>query len=259
METVTSRDKTTIAFERTGSGPAVIVVAGAFMDRAAEAPLAAELSKQGFTAYAYDRRGRGDSGDTPPYAVEREIEDLEALVDASGGSAFAVGFSSGAALILEATAAGVAFDKVALFEPPYVSGADGLPRPIDLVPKIVELTSTGRRGDAVAVFMTEAVGQPKEAVDFMRSQPMWPGLEAISHTVAYDFTIMGDAEVPKDKAAAVKVPALLIESSGTIERLSRATRATAEALPDAKHVTLEGGFHEVPPETLAPVLKEFFA
>ena len=157
-----------------------------------------------------------------------------------------------------AAAAGVAFDKVALYEPPYVGDADGLPKPIDLVPKIVELTSSGRRGDAVAVFMTEAVGQPLEAVDFMRTEPMWPALEAVAHTVAYDFTIMGDAEVPAGKAAAVKVPALLIESSGTIERLSRATRAAAEALPDARHVVLEGGFHEVPPETLAPALKGFF-
>jgi alpha-beta hydrolase superfamily lysophospholipase len=259
MDTVTSQDGTKIAFERTGSGPAVIVVGGAFTDRAAGATLAAELSKQGFTVFTYDRRGRGDSGDTPPYAVEREIEDLEALVTAAGGEAFAVGFSSGAALILEATAAGVAFDKVALFEPPYVGDSDGLPRPIDLVSKIVELTSSGRRGEAVAVFMTEAVGQSPEEVDFMRSQPMWPALEAISHTVAYDFTIMGDAEVPAERAAAVKIPALLIDSSGTIERLSRATQATAQALPDARRITLEGGFHEVPPETLAPALKEFFA
>lgn len=258
MQTVISQDGTKIAYDRSGEGPAVIVVGGAFNTRAMSAPLAAELSKRGFTVFTYDRRGRGDSGDTAPYAVEREIQDLEALVTEAGGEAFAVGFSSGAALILEATAAGVAFDKVALFEPPYVGDADGMPRPIDLVPKIVELTSSGRRGEAVAVFMTEAVGQPQEAVDFMRSQPMWPGLEAIAHTVAYDFTIMGDGDVPSDKAAAVKVPALLIDSSGTIERLSRATRVTAEALPDARHITLEGGFHEVPPETLAPALEEFF-
>ena len=257
MSAVISADGTAIAYDRSGEGPALVMVAGSLTTRAAFPPFTALLAPH-FTMFAYDRRGRGDSGDTPPYAVEREVEDLEALVDVAGGNAFAVGFSSGAALILEATAAGVTFDKIALFEPPYVSDSDGLPRPIDLVPKIVELTSSGRRGEAVAVFMTEAVGQPQEAVEHMRAQPMWPALEAVSHTVAYDFTIMGDAEVPADKAAAVKVPALLIESSGTIERLKRATRATAEALPDARHRVLEGGFHEVPPETLAPALKEFF-
>jgi pimeloyl-ACP methyl ester carboxylesterase len=179
VDNVTSRDGTPIAYERSGSGPAIVLVGGAFCDRHFAGPLA-ELLAADFTVISYDRRGRGDSGDTLPYAVSREVEDLQALVDGADGTAYLFGVSSGAILCLEAAAEGLPVAGLALVEPPYpVDG--GRPMP-DLADRYAQLCEGGRRGDAVALFMTDAVGQPPEAVEQARVTPSWlrAGAEAVA-------------------------------------------------------------------------------
>jgi pimeloyl-ACP methyl ester carboxylesterase len=257
MDRVVSKDGTTIAFDRMGEGPALILVGGAFNDRSTGAPLAAELAKH-FTAVTYDRRGRGASGDTAPYAVDREVEDLEAIIAAVGGSAFVYGISSGAALALAAAAHGLPITRLGLFEPPFAVD-DSRPPLEDFGERYTELTSTGRRGDAVELFMTKAVGLPAEAVEQMRSSSMWPALEGMAHTLAYDAAIMGDGSLPVEQLASVTVPTLVIESTKGPTWLHNAAQAVADALPNAQHRSLEGQFHDVPPAILVPVLEEFFA
>src|ERR687893_1426414 len=209
MDKVTSGDGTTIAFDRLGDGPPVIVVCGAMCDRALMRPTAEELAKH-FTVFNYDRRGRGDSGDTAPYAVEREIEDIDALINEAGGSASVYGTSSGAALALEAAASGLAITKLALWEPPFILD-DSRPRPpADTARIYTEFVSTGRRGDAVEFFMRQVVGLPAEFVTEARNAPWWPAQEALAHTLAYDATIMGDYSLPSERVASVTTPTLVI-------------------------------------------------
>ncbi|MEC0174832.1 alpha/beta hydrolase [Paenibacillus favisporus] len=169
MHTVLSKDGTKIAYDRTGRGPALILVAGAFSYRKfrAQVQLAELLSSQ-FTVYNYDRRGRGDSGDSQPYAVEREIEDLEAVIEAAGGSAYVWGLSSGAVLALEAAAGGAAITKLALHEPPFVVDASDRKPPQDFIPQVTELIRSGRRAEAIKYFMTKGMGAPGFVVSMMR-------------------------------------------------------------------------------------------
>ncbi|MEV4535747.1 alpha/beta fold hydrolase [Asanoa sp. NPDC049518] len=250
---VTSRDGTTIAYERSGSGPPVILVDGAMCHRAS-GPMrgfAAVLSEH-FTVYAYDRRGRGESGDTQPYAVEREIDDLRALVAEAGGSAHGFGISSGAALLVLAAAAGVGFERLALYEPPYVADRDP-----SYSPRLAELLSAGRDGDAIALFMT-SIGMPAELVAGMRTQPFWPVFEAVAPTLAYDNAIMGDHSVPLAAAGSVTAPTLVAAGGASPANLRAAAKAAAEALPDALHRELPGETHDASPAVLGPVLVEFF-
>jgi pimeloyl-ACP methyl ester carboxylesterase len=256
MNTVTSKDGTTIAFDRLGDGPPVILVCGASTDRTANAQLAALLAEH-FTVYNYDRRGRGDSGDTTPYAVEREVEDLDALIDAAGGSAFVWGTSSGGGLALEAAASGLAISKLALWEVPYSLDESRRP-PADLVERYDEMIADGRRGDAVEYFMAKVVGLPPEFVAFARTQPFWQAQEALAHTLAYDATIMGDYSLPTERAAAVTVPTLVIAGKESFPFMRETARALANTIPDGQHRTLEGQEHNVDPAVLAPVLVEFF-
>jgi pimeloyl-ACP methyl ester carboxylesterase len=257
MNTVTSRDGTTIAFDRLGEGPPVILVCGGSTDRMANAPLAALLADD-FTVFNYDRRGRGDSGDTLPYAVEREIEDLDAVLAPAGGSAFLYGTSSGAALALEA--ARELPDKVtrlALWEPPYIP--EGYPRPpADTARTYTDLVAAGRRGDAVEYFMAKVVGLPPEFVAQARSAPFWAAQEALAHTLAYDATIMRDYSVPTERAASVSAPTLVIAGEASFPFMRETAQALAAAMPDAQTRTLEGQEHNVDPAVLAPVLTEFF-
>ena len=258
MSKVTSADGTTIAYERSGSGPPVILVDGAMCYRASGPlrPLAAALNDH-FTVYAYDRRGRGGSTDSKPYAVAREIEDLEALVAEAGGEAYVFAISSGAALVLAAAAAGVRFTKLALYEPPFVSETDGGAWSRDYTARLTELLAAGRDGDAVALFMT-SVGLPAEAVAGMRTQPFWPLFEGIAPTLAYDNEVMGDSRVPRDVAAKITVPTLLLDGGDSPQLLRTAAKATAGAVPGAGYRTLEGQTHDVAPDALAPVLVAFF-
>lgn len=258
---VRSSDGTTIAFERTGEGPAVILVGGALSDRSAAAQLTALLAPR-FTVFAYDRRGRGDSGDTAPYAVQREVEDLGALVTEAGGAAFVFGHSSGAALALEAASRGVAISKLALYEPPYIVDGSRSRLPEDYTSHINELISSGRRGEAVEYFMTEGVNVPSEMIERMRRSPMWPALEGLAHTLPYDGMIMGDDMAGKplspERWASVTIPALVMDGGASPAWARNAVQATVDALPNAQRRTLEGQTHGAAPEVLAPVLMEFF-
>ncbi|MGH2683154.1 MAG: alpha/beta fold hydrolase [Actinomycetota bacterium] len=256
METVTSKDGTTIAFDRLGEGPPVILVCGGSTDRMANTPLAALLASQ-FTVFNYDRRGRGDSGDTAPYAVEREVEDIDAVITAADGSACLYGTSSGAALALEAAASGLAITKLALWEPPFILDESRRP-PADTAKTYTELVSEGRRGDAVEYFMSKVVGLPPEFVAQARSAPFWAAQEALAHTLAYDATIMGDYSLPAERAASVKAPTLVIDGEASFAGMGEAAQALADVLPDGQRRTLEGQEHNVDPAVLAPALVEFF-
>lgn len=259
MDKVISADGTPIAYEAVGNGPTVVLVGGAFCDHNATAELANALASD-FTAVSYDRRGRGESGDTLPYAVDREIADIEALIRQFGDRAVLYGISSGGALCLRAAAAGAPVDAVAALEPPYRVGEDAPKVPDGYTDTIVELCAAGRRGDAVAFFMTQAVGQPPEAVEQARKLPMWPGLEAMAHTLAYDAHVMGGdpSTLPEEMLANLSVPVLAVHSNASPAWLAGGAAAVAETVPDGRLVSLDGGFHEVPAGTLAPVLREFY-
>jgi pimeloyl-ACP methyl ester carboxylesterase len=264
MDRVTSKDGTSIAYDRSGTGPAVILVGGAFVDRSENAPLAAELASQ-FTVYNYDRRGRGDSGDTPPYALERELEDLEALIAEAGGSAHLYGVSSGGALVLEAAAAGLPVDRLAVYEVPYNMAEDGPRRQQEYVEQLAALLAEDRRGDAAELFMRSA-GATDEMIAGARSSPMWPGLEAIAHTLAYDAACMGTGQPPAARLARITRPTLVATGGASPDSFvggggdffEQAAAAIAASLPQAERQTIEGQTHQVDPKVLAPVLGRFF-
>ena len=260
---VTSKDGTNIAFDRSGEGPAVILVGGALSVRSDQmfTQLAALLAPH-FTVFNYDRRGRGDSGDAAPYAVEREIEDIEALIDEAGGSASLYGISSGAALVLEATnSLPSKVEKAALYEPPYIVDDNHPPLPEDYVDQVNTMVAQGRRGDAVALFM-RVVGAPEEMIAQMRNMPMWPEMEKVAHTLAYDGTIMGDNQSGKPLApnqwTSATSPTLVIVGGDSPPFFQHGTQALVDMLPNAHLRVLEGQTHEVSAEALAPMLVEFF-
>jgi pimeloyl-ACP methyl ester carboxylesterase len=259
---VTSKDGTRIAFDRSGDGPALILVGGALSDRSGGIPLA-KLLEPRFIVFSYDRRGRGDSGDTPPYAVAREIEDIEALIDVAGGAAFVHGHSSGAVLALEAAAKlGTKVQKLSLYEPPFIIDNSRPPPPKNYVKQINELIAANRRGDAVAFFMTEVVGMPAEAVAQMKSAPAWPALEAVAHTLPYDIAVLGDNmagnPLPTDRWTAAEPPTLVMDGGTSPAWIRNSARTLAGILPNAQHRTLEGQTHAAAPDVLAPEIKRFF-
>jgi pimeloyl-ACP methyl ester carboxylesterase len=263
MDKVTSQDGTPIAFDRVGDGPPIVFVSGAIQHRAMD-PVTARLASllaPSFTVYHYDRRGRGDSGEAGPYAVEREIEDLAALVEHAGGSAYAFGMSSGAVLALDA-ARTLPLTKVAAYEAPFALAAETEPLPEDYVEHLDDLVAADRRGDAVAYFMTAAFGMPEEAVAGMRAQPFWPGLERVAHTISYDGRIMKGAmeggALQADRWAAVTAPVLVLDGGDSPAWMRNAAAALAEVLPNAQRRTMDGMTHEFDPERLAPVLEDFF-
>jgi pimeloyl-ACP methyl ester carboxylesterase len=265
MKKVLSKDGTAIAFDQSGQGPVVILVAPALSDRSGTTQLAASLSPH-FTVINYDRRGRGDSGDTKPYTVEREIEDLAALIDEAGGSVFVFGQSSGAVLALEATSKlPTRIKKQALFEPPFIVDDSRPPVPRDYVPHLNELIAAGRRSEAVEYFMTDAMLLPTEMLAQMRQSPMWTQLEAVAHTLPYDGIIMGETQsgkpLPATRWASVTAPTLVMVGGLSPAFFHNGTQALVAILPNAQYRTLKGQDHSVAataPEALAPVLEEFF-
>ncbi len=257
MDTVTSRDGTVIAYDRLGDGPPVVLISGGSVDRTSNAGLAEQLADR-HTVYNYDRRGRGDSGDTPPYAIEREVEDIAAVIEAAGGSAHLYGSSSGAGLGMHAAAAGLPLGKLALWEPPYsVNGRPDLPE--DTASVYRELVESGRRGDAAEYFMAKVVGMPPEFVAQARQAPWWAQQEAIAHTLAYDATIMGDYTLPTAIAKAITVPTLIVVGGASFGFMAETADALAALIPNAERATLEGQAHNVDPAALASVLERFFA
>jgi len=267
MNQVISKDGTSIAFDQSGQGPALVLVSPAFGTRADAASLPAALAPF-FTVFAYDRRGRGDSGDTAPYAVEREIEDLEAVLDAAGGSAFVFGHSSGAVLALDAAQALPSkITKLALYEPPFIVDDSRPPMPEEFASHLSELVGAGRRGDAVEYWQAQ-LGIPADVIAQMRQSPMWAGFEAVAPTLPYDATIMGDTQrgspSPLKKWASGIAPTLVMDGTTMMGRedfhtfMRHGADALAHVLPNAQRRTLEGQDHGPADEALAPALKEFF-
>jgi pimeloyl-ACP methyl ester carboxylesterase len=254
-----SRDGTRIAFERRGEGKPVVLVAGSLQGGVSFEPYAEELSRQ-LTVFTYDRRGRGDSGDTAPYAVEREVEDLAALIAEAGGKASLYGHSSGAALVLHAAARGLPADKIVLHEPPFGSGSDEERRvEQEESEHISALLAQGRRSEAVTFYLT-SMGLPAEVVDHL-AQDL--AMLANAPTLRYDpFQVMSersrDGKTPAEQASTVTVPALVLVGGASPEWMIDAGRQIADALPNGRLHVLEGQEHVVPPEVLAPVLFEFF-
>ncbi|MEN3284223.1 MAG: hypothetical protein V7607_5363 [Solirubrobacteraceae bacterium] len=258
MKTVTSADGTAIAFDRLGAGAPVILSAGAFNDRSTTAPLARALAQR-FTAVNYDRRGRGDSADAPEYSVEREIEDIAALIAEAGGAAAVFGYSSGANLVLNAAGAGLAITRLALYEPPFVVD-DSRPRPPDdMADRLAKLIAAGRRGDAVELFQTEVIGMPPEVVAQMREAPFRPGMEAIAHTLVYDATIVGDLTLPTELVASIAAPTLVIDGEQSPPVMRAAAQAVADTLPNGRRQSLAGQDHTIDPQATAPVVADFLA
>jgi pimeloyl-ACP methyl ester carboxylesterase len=262
-QTTTSADGTAIAYERIGQGPPVIIVGGAWAGRHSDAAIA-ELLAAEFAVHTYDRRGRGNSGDTLPYAVEREIEDLEAVIEAAGGSASLFGLSSGGALAIETAASGAPVSKLAVYEVPYIVDDSRPPLDADYVPHLEELVASGKRREAFAYFMTEAVGMPSEMVEPMLLSPMVEAMEPIAHTVAYDGRVMlggsmNGEPLPTRWTRSVTVPALVMDGGNSPTWLHSAARALVSVLPDVEYRTLEGQDHNVAPEAVAPVLAEFLS
>jgi pimeloyl-ACP methyl ester carboxylesterase len=263
MNTLHSADGTAIAYSTAGHGPAVILVDGALCHRGMgpSGPLAKLLAEH-FSVYTYDRRGRGDSGDTAPYDVDREVDDLAALIEAAGGSAHVYGISSGAVLALEATARGLAVDSLALYEPPFIVDASRTPMGARYTEPLAAAVADDRRGDAVKLFMRE-VGVPAPMVAVMRLTPAWRKLTAVAHTLPYDAAVMGDTQsgnpLPAERWADVTTPTLVAVGGKSPAWLQSGGYAVADVLPEARRRTLEGQTHMVKAKVLAPVLADFFA
>jgi pimeloyl-ACP methyl ester carboxylesterase len=258
MLTTTSADGTTIAYDRYGEGPAIVMIAGAFNTRSTTEPLAAAL-QDSFTTLNFDRRGRGDSGDTLPYAVEREIEDLDALLAVAGGSVAVFGYSSGATLALKAAAHGLAIAKLALYDAPFVVDDSRPLLPADFAEQLANLIAAGRRGDAVELYQRVVVGIPDEVVIQMRQAPFRPALEAIAHTLVYEATLVGDLSLPTEILDSVTVPTLVIDGEESPPIMHSAAQTLAQTLRNGRRCTLAGQTHDISPDATAPVLKKFLA
>jgi pimeloyl-ACP methyl ester carboxylesterase len=262
MKTVISKDSTPIAFDQSGQGPALILVDGATATRLAAVSLAAALAPH-FRVFAYDRRGRGESGDTAPYAVEREVEDIDALITEAGGSGFVFGHSSGAVLALEAARLlDGRIEKLAMYEPPFIIDDSRPPVPQDYVQHLNKLIEEGRRSEAVEYFMTNAILVPAEMVAQMKSSSMWPQLEAVAQTIPYDGAIMGDTmsgnPATLKKWATVTVPTLIMVGGASPAFFHNGAQALVDILPNATSRVLAGQTHGPADDVLAPALVEFF-
>lgn len=211
------------------------------------------------TVFNYDRRGHGESGFTAPYAVEREIEDRDAILDEAGGSAYIYGTSGCAVLALTAAFSGLApkMKKLATWEPSYIVVGSRPPVPADYREQLSALLSEGRRGDMIELFMTQAVGMPAEVVAMMRQATRGPGQEAFAPTLIYDATVMGDYAPPTERLATIQVPTLVIDG-GQTPWLSLSADTVASALPHAQRGAIPGQPHNVEESALAPVLMAFF-
>jgi pimeloyl-ACP methyl ester carboxylesterase len=252
---VISSDGTPITFDVQGRGPALILVTGGLDDGSENTPLARELSQR-FEVFNYARRGRAPSGDTLPYAVAREIEDIEALMDRAGGHAHLYGLSSGGALVLEAALAGISADRLAVYEVPFDLASETAARQREYVAKLEDLLARGERGRALELFMRLA-GSSEEMIDAARRSAFWSQLEALAHTLAYDAACLGDRIPHPERLARVRQPTL-VATGGSIEPFERAADAMADSIPRAERCILRGQAHQVDPEVLAPLLARFF-
>jgi pimeloyl-ACP methyl ester carboxylesterase len=255
---VRSQDGTLIAYEKSGRGPALILVDGALCSRAfgPSAKLAPLLARH-FTVYAYDRRGRGESTDTPPYAVERELEDIAALIGVAGERASLLGLSSGGALALQAAASGLPVMKVIAYEPPYVDDT-GTRGGAAYERDLKRLLGLGDRSGAVKYFMRDMVGVPAPFVMLMRLMPwIWRKLEAVAHTLPYDAVVMSDFRIPRVRFQSIRTPTLVMNGSRTDQRLKDVARAIAGIVPAAEHRELAGQTHNVKADVLSAAAVAF--
>jgi pimeloyl-ACP methyl ester carboxylesterase len=252
MKTVQSADGTTIAFDRSGHGPALVLVTGAFTDRSSTKALAARLAPD-FTVYEYDRRGRGDSADQPDYAIEREVDDLAAVIGAAGGSAFVFGHSSGAALALEAAARAVPVRKLAVYEPPYTTGPTD-----ELADQFAALAASGREGEAAERWLT-MMGTPAPVLEQMKAGPYWARMCGFAHTLPYEIRLCNNGVMPRDRLASITVPTLALAGGASDRWAGEVAQAIAATIPGADHRVLEGQGHGAADDAIVPILTEFFA
>jgi pimeloyl-ACP methyl ester carboxylesterase len=261
MQHVTSADGTRIAFEQLGVGPPLLLVTGALNDRTtrnAGVPLAKLLSER-HTVICYDRRGRGDSTNTAPYALAREVEDIAALLGQLGGTPDVYGHSSGGLLALEAAHAGLPIRKLALYEPPLSLRAVRDPMPSDIVEQLVRFTEREQRSEAVELFLSRAVGVPETALQKTKQSPHWPMLMRLAHTLSYDVGVAQNPEAIVERAKALHTPTLVLDGERSAPWLRFAVESLAIALPCGVRQSLPGQSHEVDPVQLAPRLLTFFA
>lgn len=260
--TVASKDGTAIAFERAGSGPAVILVGGGITDRSENAPLVPALAEH-FTVVNYDRRGRGESGDGAHYDLGREVEDIDALIAATGGRAHLYGVSSGGALALEAAAAGTRIGKVAVYEVPYNVAPDWPAVWKSYTGELDRALAAGDRGAALAAFL-RVTGTPDEAIAGMRQAEFWPDLEAMAHTLRYDAACLGTGQPPVGRLATIRQPVLVLtgdqrppDAAPWVLALDAAADAVAAALSSGARETLAGQGHVANPDVVAARLVAF--
>jgi pimeloyl-ACP methyl ester carboxylesterase len=262
VERVVSVDGTVIAYDRFGSGPALVLVDGALNSRARGSTQAlAEALAGRFTVYRYDRRGRGDSGDTLPYAIEREVEDLAAVLAVAGGPVAVFGHSSGAALALEATRRGLPVRRLALYEPPFVVDQSRPPVPADLVRRLESLVGAGQRGAAVAAFLRSGVDLPAPMVALLRTLPAWRGLKGLAHTLPYDMRLVAEyangRPLPAERWAGIGVPVLVLTGGRSPAWMQASGRALAAAIPGTRQEVVAGQTHLFKAGVVGPILAEF--
>jgi pimeloyl-ACP methyl ester carboxylesterase len=258
MNKTFSKDGTPIAFKKTGAGPAVILVDGAFCSSSfGPMPKLAPFLEKYFTVVRYDRRARGQSGDTKPYDVHREIEDIEALIQVAGGSAYLFSISSGAILAILAAAAGLNITKLALFEPPFVGDREGR-RPANAVAELNSMIAEKRRGDAVNFYLRKVMGLPIIFTWILRLTPNWSKMKANANSLPYDASVCGDFNIPIQQVSSVTMPTLVIDSTKSPAMLRNAARAVAELLPNGTQISVNGKIHDAPPSILVPVLEKFY-
>ncbi len=259
MSKVISKDGTPIAYSKTGKGEPLIMVDGAMCSRAfGPTPKMAPLLAAHFTVYTYDRRGRNESGDTLPYSVEKEIEDLDALIKEAGGSVYMIGFSSGAALTLNAAAKGLNIKKMILYEAPYVMNMGGHNPPIDAEKQFKQFIASGERGKAVTFFMKDLIGMPAIFPMIMSITPVWKKLKAVAHTLPYDAAVMRDYTIPAQLAASVDTPTLVAGGEKSPIQLRNSVQKLAEAIPNSELQILKGQNHNVSAGAIVPVMMEYF-
>ena len=259
VESVISTDGTRIAYDTTGAGPALVLVDGALCSRAL-GPMKslARLLARKFTVIHYDRRGRNDSGDTPPYTVQQEIDDLAAVIKAAGGAALVFGLSSGAALALRAAEQGIGIRKVAAYEPPYFVEESRQLRAVEHKAQLQRLIQAGRRSEAVKYFQVEIVGLPSLISGILRLTPLWSKLKAVAPTLVYDLEILNDGSVPETLLARLEVPVLALAGAKSPGFLLEATTAVATVAKDGQRRVLPGQNHNFSAAAVAPVLEGFF-
>ena len=253
--TVTSKDGTAIVYDRAGAGPPVVLISGGPSDRGANAELSGLLAAHA-TVYSYDRRGRGDSGDTPPYSIDREFEDLAAVIAEAGGPAALIGYSGTGNVALDAAARGLPISKLALWEPPFVVHGSRPPVPADWGHEVDTLVKDGRRGDALAYWMTTVVGAPAEMIDGMRDEPFFRAMEPSAHLLVRDAALLRDFSLPAERLAAVEVPTLVLDG-GSMPWLTEGLHELVEVMPNAEYRAVPGQPHNLPMEVLVAEVRDF--